>query len=373
MPPALREVDALLAELRAKGDHQSLFYALLMRKRVELNVSPFPTGPASDLPPEAHAAYEDAIRDAAREVGGAILKRNDIAAAWPYYRMIGDPEPVKQALRDYRPEEGADVYPLVEIAWQQALLPERGFDLVLDTSGVCSAVTMVQSADLREQPKVRDHCVTRLVEALHAQLHERLRADAEHRDLATPEGVTVSELLERHPQLMADENYHIDVSHLASVAQLAMQLPPGRVAELALELCEYGRYLAPQLRGDPGAPFENTYDDYKPFLLASSGRDVEAGIRHFRAKLAATIEQDPDDARFAAEVLVALLDRVGRIDEALAVARTHLADYSPTHLTCASVEDLAKRAGDYTGLAEAAQAKGDAVTALAARIAGGMV
>lgn len=368
-PPVPPAVDALIAELRSQGDHQALFYALLLRKRVELGVSPFPTGPASDLPPEAHADYEDAIRAAAHEVGGTLLAKGDIPAAWPYYRMLNEPEPVKQALRDFRPGDGVDVYPLVEIAWQQALLPERGFDLVLDSSGICSAVTMVQSADLRERPAVRDHCVSRLVEALVAQLRDRLTADAEHRGLAVPAGVSAAELVDRYPQLAADENYHVDVSHLSSVVQLAMQLPPGRAADSALELCDYGRRLSPALRGDPGVPFEATYDDYRPFLLASTGRDIDAGLDHFRAKLAATAD-DPDDARFVAEVLVALLDRVGRVAEALGVARKYLADAPAAHLSCAGVEDLAKRAGDFAGLAADAEAKGDPVTALAARIAG---
>ena len=50
-------------------DYASLFYALLLRKRQQLGVSPMPTGPASELPPYAHADYEEAIREAGREVG----------------------------------------------------------------------------------------------------------------------------------------------------------------------------------------------------------------------------------------------------------------------------------------------------------------
>ena len=37
--------DALIAELRTAEDFNSLFYALLLKKRIELGVSPFPTGP----------------------------------------------------------------------------------------------------------------------------------------------------------------------------------------------------------------------------------------------------------------------------------------------------------------------------------------
>src|SRR5215218_9722896 len=66
-------VERLLAQLREAEDFQGLFYALLLKKRVELGVSPFPTGPAGDLPPETHEPYEDAIRSASREVGQLAL------------------------------------------------------------------------------------------------------------------------------------------------------------------------------------------------------------------------------------------------------------------------------------------------------------
>jgi len=40
-------VDQLCADLRELGDFNALFYALLMKKRVELGVCPFPTGAAA--------------------------------------------------------------------------------------------------------------------------------------------------------------------------------------------------------------------------------------------------------------------------------------------------------------------------------------
>lgn len=370
MPPdALAAVDELIDDRRSAGDYQALFYALLMRKRVELGVSPFPLGPAADLPDDAHADYEDAIRAAARHVGGLYLTAGDITQAWPFYRMLGESDPVRRAMRDYVPAPDADVYPVVEIAWQQAVWPERGFDLVLDRSGVCSAVTMVQSADLRASPAVRDYCVGRLVRALHAQLSERLRADAEHRDLAVPDGATVPEMVGRFPQLTADDNYHVDVSHLSSVCTLAMQLPAGPDAELALELCGYGQHLAPGLRGDPGVPFEETYTDYAQYLNVTAGRDVAGGLSHFETKLARAVELDPDDARFVAEVLVTLYLAAGRPADALAVGRRHLAGVPEAHLTCPGPTELARRANDYAGLAADADAAGDKVTALAARLA----
>ena len=72
-------VEQLIAELRKAEDFQNLFYALLLKKRVELGVSPFPTGPSTELPPATHEPYEQAIRDAGREVGHALLERKQTA------------------------------------------------------------------------------------------------------------------------------------------------------------------------------------------------------------------------------------------------------------------------------------------------------
>src|SRR3954471_11453229 len=86
--------DALCESLRQAEDYHALFYALLLKARVRLNVSPFPTGPATDLPAEVHEPYEDAIRQAAREVGTIYLVKHDVPRAWGFFRLIGEPQPV---------------------------------------------------------------------------------------------------------------------------------------------------------------------------------------------------------------------------------------------------------------------------------------
>ena len=169
-------VEQLVADLRKAEDFQNLFYALLLKKRVELGVSPFPTGPSTELPPATHEPYEAAIREAGREVGHALLERKQYGQAWAFFRMLGEPEPVKAALEAYAPGPDDDVYPVIEIAWQNAVLPKKGFDLVLDRHGVCSAITMVSSSDITGNAELRDYCVGRLVRALHAQVTDACAA-----------------------------------------------------------------------------------------------------------------------------------------------------------------------------------------------------
>src|SRR6266496_1378497 len=126
--------------LREQKDYASLFYALLLNKRYELGVSPIPTGSAQELPEHTHEAYEEAIRLAGREVGRLYLEQGDIPRAWVYFRMLGESEAVKAALDSYQPKENDDVQQLVDIAFHQGVYPQKGFDLLLERFGICSAI-----------------------------------------------------------------------------------------------------------------------------------------------------------------------------------------------------------------------------------------
>ena len=363
---AAAAVDELVAELRKGDDTQGLFYALLMKKRVELGVSPFPTGPANELPPETHEPDEDAIRDAGRHVGGLLLARKEYSKAWAFYRMLNEPEPVRDALDAFTPGPDDDVYPIIEIAWQGGLLPKKGFDLVLDRHGICSAITMVSGSDLASNPDLREYCITNLARALHAQLTERVRNDLTGRGVSVPDGATIPQLVNLDPALFADDAYHIDTSHLSSVVQMSTQLPPGAGVNFARELCAYGRKLAPNLQGNNDAPFEENYDDYLAYLNVIAGEKVEEGLKRFEAKAA---REAAEGATYAAQVYVNLLLKADRPADALAAAKRFLLAEDDRNLICPGVNELARRAGDFGALSEAAKARHDAVGYLASLIA----
>jgi hypothetical protein len=359
-------VEQLVADLRKAEDFQNLFYALLLKKRVELGVSPFPTGPSTELPPETHEPYEQAIRAAGREVGHALLERKQYGQAWAFFRMLGEPEPVKAALEAYAPGPDEDVYPVIEIAWQNAVLPKKGFDLVLDRHGVCSAITMVSSSDITGNADLRDYCVGRLVRALHAQLLERVRGDAEGRGLTIPASASIKQIVEGHPELFAEDSYHIDTSHLSSVVQMSTYLSRGPDNNLARELCIYGRKLSKSLQGHTEAPFEEGYEDYLAFLNIIAGVEVEKGLARFRAKAE---REAAEGSTYSAQVYVNLLLRADRPAEALAAAKQFLLAEDDRNLICPGVAELAKKAGDFATLAESAQARNDPVAFLAGLIA----
>ncbi|AWM39481.1 hypothetical protein GobsT_21890 [Gemmata obscuriglobus] len=365
-------VDELIAELRAAEDFQGLFYALLMKARIGLGVSPFPTGAAGDLPAHTHAPYEDAIRAAARHVGGLLLERKEFSKAWAFFRMLDEPEPVRAALAAYAPGPDDDVYPVIEVAWQGGVLPKKGFDLVLDRHGICSAITMVSGSDLGANADLRDYCVARLATALHAQLTERLTSDLTARGVALTEPLPVARLVELHPDLFAEDAYHIDTSHLSSVVQMSTHLAPGPALDCARGLCAYGRKLAPNLQGHNDAPFEENYDDYLAYLNVIAGEQVEEGLARFAAKAA---REAAEGATYAAQVYVNLLLKAGRSRDALNAAKQFLLAEDDRNLICPGVNELARRVGDYGALADAAKSRGDSVGFLASLIAakGGVI
>jgi hypothetical protein len=361
-------IDRLCESLRERKDYANLFYALLLRKRHALGVSPVPTGSSQDLPASVHAAYEDAIRDACRTVGRLYLDADDIPHAWAYFRMLGEPGPVAKALADVKLVEGEDCQALIDIAYHQGVHPRKGFDLILQRYGICSAITSLGGQEAPFGPEVREYCVKRLVHALHEELRSRLAAEIQHREGNAPEASTIPELLAGRDWLFEDElSYHVDVSHLSSVVQMAVQLSPGEELQMARNLCAYGRRLSPRFQYAADPPFEEQYQAYGLYLAALAGDDVETDLDYFRAKAA---EADPQEiGTYPAEILINLLLRTGRRKEALKVARRYLTDLEERRLTCPNLIELCDRARDYEALAEVAREQANPVHFVAGLIA----
>jgi hypothetical protein len=365
-------IDHLCDWLRERKEFHSLFYALLMKKRQALGVSPIPTAPSQDMPAEAQVAFEEGIREAGRYVGNLCLEAGNIPQAWVFFRMLSEPGPVETALDAYQPGPDDDVQPFVQIAFYEGVNPRKGFDWILGRFGLCNAITTMSSQELPISAEARQHCIRRLVQTLYHELVERLANDIERREGKRPVGkegsLTVTELLEGRDWLFEDEFAHIDVSHLSSVVQMSTSLDRCEELNLARELCAYGQRLSPRLKFKSEPPFEDQYGDYGVYLAILAGDKVEQGIEHFRKKAR---EADPDEVgTFPAEVLVNLLLRLHREKDALAVARDHLTKVENRQLSCPSVVELCQKANDYQTLAELAEQQGDTVHFMAGLIAG---
>ncbi len=357
----------LCQTLRDKKDYSSLFYALLLHKRQQLGVSPIPTGAAADLPEHTHADYEESIRQAGRHVGGLYLQEGQLPQAWAYFRMLNEPEPVQRILETYEPKEDDDVQSLVQIAFYEGVHPRKGFDWILQRFGLCNAITTLSSQELPHPPEVRQYCLQALVRALYAELRERLAAEIERHDGQAPAETSIRQWIAGREWLFGDDCYHIDLSHLSSVAQMSMHLTPCPELEMARELCEYGQRLSGRFvnAGDP--PFEDQYRAIGIYLAILAGDRVEEGLDYFRRQAE---QADPETVgTYPAQVLVNLLLRLERPAEALAAARKYLAAADNRQLSCPSIVELCQKVGDYRTLAEVAREQGDVVHFLAGLLA----
>src|SRR5262249_22526289 len=158
--------------------------------------------------------------------------------------------------------------------------------------------------------------------------------------------------------LFAENNYHIDVSHLHSTVRFARALPPESPdLALARDLAEYGSHLSPQFQYAGGPPFEDYYAAHREFFrfLQNDGR--EEALAYFQRKL----EQEPDevDKPMLAYVIVDLLIRVKRYDEAIPLAEKYLVTADEGFAE--NFSEMCREAGRYDALLRAAENRNDFV------------
>lgn len=349
---------ALLAEqFRTSRKYPLLFELRLIEKRRELGMPLLQAGSIEDVPAAGRPAYEKAFVEAAREVGGLFLTDGDIPRAWSYFRAIGEPGPVAAAID--RVEAGGDIDAVLEIAYHERVNPRRGFELILESHGMCRAITSFGQYPSREG---RMESLQLLVRTLYRDICESMKRTIAQAEGAPPEG-GLRELMAGRDWLFEGCNYYVDTSHLVSIVRHSLELEDSATLALALELTEYGAKLAPmfQFRGDP--PFQNIYADCGHYLRALMGQDVDAAVAHFRGKIA---EDDPNDVTAsAAQALVGLLAHADRLQEAIEVSLAHLAGIDPSQLACPTVLQLCQEARDFVRLKTLAAERGDVLGFLA--------
>lgn len=373
-------LDRLEAGLEATDDYRALLDALLLRARHELGLPLVAPGSLADIPEPARSQYEDRYVQAIRLVGSKYLAAGDIPTAWAYYRVIGDNQPIARAIDAYRPDGDRDrdrdsesdgggdrLGAVIEVAFNHGVNPRRGFELILEHYGTCSAITAFDGLPAHDEA-VRVACAERLIRHLHRELAANVRSDIANRGQLLPSAAaTLAETIAGRDWLFADDSYHIDISHLASVVRMSVLATDPEVIALAADLTEYGRRLAPRLQFEGVPPFERIFDDHGVYLRALLGRDVDAAIAHFRAKLVPPDRdaESPDPA-IPAQTLVNLLVRLGRLDEAIGASSQYLAGVPDSALFCPSVAQLCLRAGDPKRLLDVARDRRDLVNYTAA-------
>jgi hypothetical protein len=361
-------IEQLIDHLEAAGDYRSLLDALLLRARHELGLPLIQVGGLSSLAEPVRTQFEERYVEAIRRVGSKFLAAGEIPTAWAYFRAIAEPELVKAALDLYQPEEDAEkLGHVIDVAFYQGANPRRGFELILEHHGICPAITALEQLPPGDSA-VQIACIERLIGRLHAQLVSSLRADLAQRGHPAPaESASIAELITGRDWLFADEGYHTDISHLSATVRYSILVSDPANLALAVDLTEYGRRLSSRLQYEGMSPFERTFDDHRVFLRALLGLEVDAAIGYFRNKVEAVAGNDLESS-MPAQVLVNLLIRVGRIDEAIDLAAERLGHLPEQALSCPGLAELCQQRGRMDRLAGFARQRGNLVHFLAARL-----
>lgn len=343
--------DLVLQRLRQEKKYPLIFQARLMKKRHEMGIGLIQVDPSLNLSEKAQASYNETQIQAAREVGHLFLEDGEIEQAWPYFRAIGETEPVTVAIDKLEPRE--EMAAIIEIALYEGVNPRKGFELLLKSYGTCRAIT-----GLQQYPNQggRADNIRLLVRTLHGELSENLRQTIGKKEGQVPDSENIKILIESRDWLFGEYSYYVDSSHLLSVIQLSLDLEDLTTLELVLQLAEYGIHLSPefQYKGDP--PFDS-YQDYIFYLQALLGQDVEKAIAHFHRKLPQekVEEGDPNPA----QVLVGLLVRLGCYSDAIEVSLEYLSEMEPGQLTCPTILQLCQLGEDYERLKILSKDQGD--------------
>jgi hypothetical protein len=261
-----------------------------------------------------------------------------------YFKAIREPEKVAQAL-ERLPDEESDyekLERLIQIALYDTVNPEKGVRLMLKAHGTCSTITALDQMLPQLSQQQRSRCASIMVRSLYEELRQTVERSVSRRIPTLPPDQSLSKLIQGRDWLFEEGGCHTDASHLSSIVRFARSIePPAEELRLALELAHYGAQLDKQLQyaGDP--PFGEFYLSHQHFFHILLNENRDAGLKYFHDQLAA--EPDERDQPLFAYVLVDLLVRSRKLDEAVTVAERYLTNLSEE--VSISFDELCTEAG----------------------------
>jgi hypothetical protein len=353
--------DKLAGLLREQKDYHKLFDALCARKKFELGAPLHRPTSFDDIPAGKRDEFEVAYMSAAREVGQLLLADKKLGQAWIYFHAIRETQPVRDVI-DAAPlprESSDESEELIDLAFYKLAHPVKGMQIMLRTHGTCSSITSLDQQFQNLSPEQRSQCAAILVKSLHGDLLQSIQHEVKQRMPFAPPAGTLRELIAGREWLFADNNYHIDVSHLHSTVRFARSLVAGSPElKLALDLTEYASQLSPQFQYAGEAPFTEFYPAHSQFFKFLLDENRETALAYFQQQL--DREPDAQDKALIAYVLVDLLARTEQLDKALPLAEQYLVSVDPDF--AAAFAELCQQAGRFDVLLKSAQDRSDLVT-----------
>lgn len=353
-------VEAALAHLAGRLAEEQRFHELfdarLMQSRHQLGLPVVQTQSIDELPEPVRDRMEEAYLDACREVGRGLLAQGRIQEAWMYLRPVGDKTSVAAAMERIAPTDD-NIEELVGVALHEGVHPSLGFELVLKHYGTCNAISRFEGA-MYERPKSDQQAVAALlINHLHHELLENVRADIARQEGAQPSEGSIESLVSARDWLFGSDNYHVDTSHLSAVVRFARLVTAAEPLRQAVDLTEYGRRLSRQYQYPGEEPFVDVYPHHGLFFRAQLGEQVDAAVAHFAERARAVSVEEQGTA--AAETYIALLTRLGRAKEAIEAHLELLPRGARTSGFAPSLLELARQAQEFGRLMDVCRERQD--------------
>lgn len=371
-------VDAALASLvdtfKQSGELHRLFEVRQMQVRHSLGLAAHFPPKLDTLSQEKQNDLEKGLVEACREVGLALLDEGQIAEAWMYLRAVGDKPQIAEHLRklhsnrvkpNHNEEQDEEATELTEQAIHLALYegvdPAWGLGLLLNHHGTCNSITSLSGMFPSLDRETRAAVSGTMLKHLHEEVLGNLKSDMENRKLPAmstdTSGSAITQMINEHPVLVADQAYHVDLSHLMSTMQFARSTTGESDWQLALDLAEYGSQITSPMISPGEEPFVDFYPQHRAYFSALLAIDADANLRVF-ADRANSVDKELQGPH-AAEVYVDLLARMGRFQEAAAASSELLPPGTQTLGVAPSLLELSQQANDYGAHLKVAEARGD--------------
>lgn len=359
--------DRLATMLREQREYHKLFDALCLKKKHELG-SPLhrPTS-FEDIPADKRDEFEAAYVAAAREVGQLLLADKKLSQSFVYFHALRETQPLRDAIEaaPLPQETSQESEELIDLGFYKLVHPVKGMQIMLKTHGTCSTITALDQAFMSLTPEQRAECAAVLVRTLHTDLLHSVQREVKHRIPLAEPAKTLRELTAGREWLFADNNYHIDVSHLHSTVRFARSLNAGQPElALALDLAEYGAQLSSQFQYPGEPPFIDFYPAHIQFFKYLANDNRADALAYFQQQL--DEQQEPPTKALIAYVMVDLLARTEQLAAALPIAEKHL--LHADHDFVAAFAELCQKAGRFDVLLKSAQERSDLVTYVAALV-----
>ena len=260
-------------------------------------------------------------------------------------------------IRDRIQAGDSNIDELVEVLLQEGVDVERGFQIVLDSYGTCNSITTYETVVSHKSKPEQRKVAKLLLDHVHAELFNNVKSDIAHRSEAEAEETTLAELVADREWLFGEHAYHIDTTHLASTTRFSRILEDEVSLRKALDLTYYGRMLNSQFQYEGDEPFTDIYPDHALYYQALLGENVEEALAHFKQK-AHDVPRN-QWGTLAVEVYIDLLNRIGKVDEAIAATAELIQPGERTSGLAPSLLELCESKGDYSQLVESCRGAND--------------